>query len=104
MPGADDPGPFREIFWWGGNGTMGPIASAKLAAEFAEWDERARALRDEDSYDCGLRLDSSSGDLQLMSLGPIETVALQVTDASSRRVATESPRKFVQARQRPRSL
>lgn len=35
-------------------------------------------------------LDSSSGDLQLMSLGPIEIDALQVSDASSRRVATQA--------------
>ncbi|KXU85211.1 hypothetical protein CR51_40955 [Caballeronia megalochromosomata] len=50
MPGADDPGPFREMFRWGGRGTIGPIVSAKLVADFAEWDERARALGDDHFY------------------------------------------------------
>ena len=50
MPGADDPGPFREMFRWGGEGTMGPVASAKLVADFAAWDERARALGDDHFY------------------------------------------------------
>jgi hypothetical protein len=50
MPGADDPGPFREMFRWAGNGRMGPIASAKLVVDFAEWDERARALGDDHFY------------------------------------------------------
>lgn len=50
MPGADDPGPFREMFRWVGKGTVDPIASAKLVADFAEWDERARALEDDDFY------------------------------------------------------
>lgn len=51
MPGADDPGPFRELFRWGGRGTIGPVASAKLVADFTEWDARARALNDQDFYD-----------------------------------------------------
>ena len=51
MPGADDPGPFREMFRWGGIGTIGPIVSAKLVADFAEWDERAPALGDGHFYD-----------------------------------------------------
>lgn len=48
MLGADDPGPFREMFRWGGIGTLGPVVAAKLAADFAGWDERAQALGDDD--------------------------------------------------------
>lgn len=46
MPGADDPGPFREMFRWCVDGTIGPIVSAKLVADFAKWDEQARARGD----------------------------------------------------------
>jgi len=43
--GADAPGPFRELFRHPGEfGTIGPVASAKLAADFAAWDVRALAL------------------------------------------------------------
>ncbi len=51
MPGADDPGPFRELFRWGGKGTIGPVVSAKLVADFNEWDQRAIALEDQDFYE-----------------------------------------------------
>lgn len=50
MPGADDPGPFRELFRWGGLGIMGPVASGKLVADFGEWDEQAHALNDQNFY------------------------------------------------------
>ena len=43
--GADAPGPFRELFRHPGEfGTIGPVASAKLASDFAAWDVRALAL------------------------------------------------------------
>jgi hypothetical protein len=43
MAGADGPGPFRDLFRHPGQfGTIGPVTSAKLAADFANWDERAR--------------------------------------------------------------
>ncbi|UKD16868.1 hypothetical protein L3V59_40090 [Burkholderia aenigmatica] len=51
MVGADDPGPFRELFRWGGNGTIGPVVSAKLVTDFNEWDERAQALEDSEFYE-----------------------------------------------------
>lgn len=45
MAGADGPGPFRELFRHPGQfGTIGPVASAKLAADFTNWDECARAV------------------------------------------------------------
>lgn len=47
MPGADGPGPFRELFRWGGRGTIGPVVSAKLVSDFREWDEQVRALDDQ---------------------------------------------------------
>jgi hypothetical protein len=50
MPGANEPGPFRELFRWGGVGTIGPVASAKLAADFADWDVHARARGDASFY------------------------------------------------------
>lgn len=49
LPGADDPGPFREVFRLG-RGTIGPVVSAKLFNDFDEWDERVRALNDRDFY------------------------------------------------------
>lgn len=43
MANADGLGPFRDLFRHPGQfGTFGPIASAKLAADFATFDERAR--------------------------------------------------------------
>jgi hypothetical protein len=43
MAGADGPGPFRDLFRHPGQfGTIGPVALARLAADFANWDERAR--------------------------------------------------------------
>ena len=45
MAGADGPGPFRDLFRHPGQfGTIGPVVSAKLAAEFANWDECARDI------------------------------------------------------------
>ncbi|SPB14874.1 hypothetical protein NOV72_02105 [Caballeronia novacaledonica] len=50
MPPEDDPKPFRELFRWRGEGIIGPVVSAKLAADFAEWDEPIKALGDDDFY------------------------------------------------------
>ncbi|CAN7553647.1 hypothetical protein [Caballeronia sp. LjRoot31] len=45
MAGADGPGPFRDLFRHPGQfGTIGPVVSAKLAADFTHWDECARAI------------------------------------------------------------
>ncbi|MBP0590358.1 hypothetical protein J8I87_11670 [Paraburkholderia sp. LEh10] len=51
-PEQDSTVAFRDIFRYGRNdsGTFGPVASKKLAEDFALWDERARALGDEDFY------------------------------------------------------
>ncbi|RKR36214.1 hypothetical protein B0G82_4249 [Paraburkholderia sp. BL17N1] len=49
LPGAGDPGPFRELFCWG-KGMVGPVISAKLVSDFDDWDDRARALDDENFY------------------------------------------------------
>ncbi|MEX3785801.1 hypothetical protein [Paraburkholderia sp. BR14374] len=56
MPGAANPGAFRELFRWGGEGTIGPAVSAKLAADFVEWDERAQALGHASFYKFFVRL------------------------------------------------
>ncbi|MCA7969229.1 hypothetical protein LGM42_04895 [Burkholderia sp. AU39826] len=42
---------FRDFFMWKQEGTVGPKASAKLAVEFAEWDERAKSFADHDFYE-----------------------------------------------------
>ncbi|WP_175789868.1 hypothetical protein [Burkholderia ambifaria] len=42
---------FRDFFMWMQEGTVGPKASAKLAAEFAEWDERAKTFADQEFYE-----------------------------------------------------
>lgn len=42
---------FRDFFMWIQEGTVGPKASMKLAAEFAEWDERAKTFADQDFYE-----------------------------------------------------
>ncbi|MPW23257.1 conserved hypothetical protein [Paraburkholderia piptadeniae] len=42
---------FRDFFVWTQNGTVGPKASERLAAHFAEWDERAKTFADEEFYD-----------------------------------------------------
>ncbi|RQZ62289.1 hypothetical protein DIE08_27710 [Burkholderia sp. Bp9004] len=42
---------FSDFFMWMQEGTVGPKASAKLAAEFAEWDERAKRFADQDFYE-----------------------------------------------------
>jgi hypothetical protein len=43
MAGADGTGPFRELFRHPGQfGTIGPVTSAKLAADFSAWDEYAQ--------------------------------------------------------------
>lgn len=49
------PGPFMELVHFADNeGVIGPIVSAKLARDFAEWQERAekfgQALRDDNGY------------------------------------------------------
>jgi hypothetical protein len=44
MAGADGPGPFRDLFRHPGQfGTIGTVASARLAADFATWDEPAQS-------------------------------------------------------------
>jgi hypothetical protein len=48
---ADSTAAFRDYFLWAQKGTLGPVASAKLAAQFAAWDERAKAFADEDFYE-----------------------------------------------------
>lgn len=50
MPVADDPRPFRELFRWAAKGIIGPVVSANLVIDFAEWDEPVRALGDDDFY------------------------------------------------------
>jgi hypothetical protein len=50
MPSADDPKPFRELFRWRGEGIIGPVVSAKLVTDFAEWDEPVKALGGDDFY------------------------------------------------------
>jgi hypothetical protein len=45
-------GPFYELINFADNeGTIGPVVAKKLAADFAEWDERAKATGDEWFYD-----------------------------------------------------
>ncbi|WP_354542012.1 hypothetical protein [Ralstonia pseudosolanacearum] len=54
---ADEPGPFRELILYGGLGEIiGPVASAKLVADFIEWDERARSLADDAFYEWYARM------------------------------------------------
>lgn len=44
-------GPFHELICFSDcEGTLGPVVCAKLAKDFAEWDERAAAQGDEDWY------------------------------------------------------
>ncbi|MEN8503610.1 MULTISPECIES: hypothetical protein [Paraburkholderia] len=50
MPAADDPKPFRELFRWAAEGVIGPVVSAKLVADFVEWEEPIKALGDDDFY------------------------------------------------------
>ncbi|MFP3550504.1 hypothetical protein SB861_07295 [Paraburkholderia sp. SIMBA_049] len=45
IPEADSRVAFRDIFRSGNGGMLGPIASAKLVAEFDEWDDRVRLNR-----------------------------------------------------------
>lgn len=43
--------PFRDFFMWvDGGWVAGPEASARLVAEFAEWDERAKTVANKDFY------------------------------------------------------
>ena len=42
---------FRDYLIWAQHGTFGPKASAKLAADFAEWDERAKTFSDDEFYE-----------------------------------------------------
>ncbi|MHA6866932.1 hypothetical protein [Ralstonia solanacearum] len=52
VPDEHEPGPFRELILYGGFGEIiGPVASAKLVADFIEWDERARSLGDDAFYE-----------------------------------------------------
>jgi hypothetical protein len=50
IPDADSTVAFRDLFRNGQGGTFGPVASAKLAAEFSEMDECARSFADKDFY------------------------------------------------------
>lgn len=48
------PGPFVELINFSDcEGTIGPVVSAKLAKDFAEWDDRAKAADKADGYDYG---------------------------------------------------
>ncbi|MFL9886168.1 hypothetical protein PQR66_24220 [Paraburkholderia agricolaris] len=52
LPEPDSTIAFRDIFLYlNHGGTFGPVASKKLAEDFALWDERALALEDKDFYD-----------------------------------------------------
>ncbi|MHA6825704.1 hypothetical protein ACQUJV_05720 [Ralstonia pseudosolanacearum] len=54
---ADEHGPFRELIHYGGLGEIiGPVASAKLVADFIAWDERARSLSDDAFYEWYARM------------------------------------------------
>lgn len=45
-------GPFLELCCFSDcEGTIGPVACAKLAKDFAEWDDRAKAFGDDGFYD-----------------------------------------------------
>ncbi|MGC5803641.1 hypothetical protein SNK19_05860 [Ralstonia pseudosolanacearum] len=56
-PDEHGPGPFRELILYGGLGEIiGPVASAKLVADFVEWDERARSLGDDAFYELYARI------------------------------------------------
>jgi hypothetical protein len=44
MSAADDPRPFRGLFRWAAKGMIGPVVSAKLVTDFAEWDEPVKAF------------------------------------------------------------
>ena len=51
-------GPFSELINFADNeGTIGPEVAAKLAKDFAEWDERAKAITEDRFYDgyCDMR-------------------------------------------------
>ncbi len=51
MAGADGTGPFRELFRHPGQfGTIGPVTSAKLAADFSAWDEYAQEIEKRGFY------------------------------------------------------
>lgn len=51
IPSADSDIAFRDLFRFGlHQGTFGPVASAKFAADFATWDERAKSFADENFY------------------------------------------------------
>lgn len=56
-PDEHEPGPFQELILYGGLGEIiGPVASAKLAADFIEWDERARSIGDDAFYEWYARM------------------------------------------------
>lgn len=48
---ADSTVAFRDYFLWAQNGTFGPKASAKLAAQFAQLEERAKSFADAEFYE-----------------------------------------------------
>ncbi|ACC75778.1 hypothetical protein PPMP20_17060 [Paraburkholderia phymatum] len=49
--------PFRDLFIWADGGWVaGPKTSARVAAEFAEWDERAKKVAYEDFYAIYVRM------------------------------------------------
>ncbi|MGA4332494.1 hypothetical protein ACI2U6_17380 [Ralstonia nicotianae] len=49
---ADEPGPFQGLILYGGLGEIiGPVASAKLVADFIDWDESARSLGNDAFYE-----------------------------------------------------
>lgn len=50
IPQADSSVAFRDSFRSGNGGMLGPIASAKLLAEFDAWDERARSYKGKKFY------------------------------------------------------
>lgn len=56
-PDAQGSGPFRELILYGRfGGFIGPVASAKLAADFIEWDESARSIGEDAFYDWYARM------------------------------------------------
>ena len=56
-PDEHGPGPFRELILYGRfGGIIGSVASAKLVADFIEWDERARLLGDDAFYEWYARM------------------------------------------------
>ncbi|WMY10899.1 hypothetical protein [Paraburkholderia phenoliruptrix] len=97
MPGANEPGPFRELFRWGGVGTIGPVASAKLAADFADWDADARARCDASFY-------SFFATMRAMFDCVVAGACVQYRVKPRRAVVHQIQRKHVDARISPHGL